>query len=157
MAIVKITPDQDAVVTEIEIAAPPKRVFQALIDPKQAMQWGSNSAFEVRMWEIDPRVGGEWSFLSVEKSGKNIGGGEFEHHGEILELDPPRLLVQTWFANWHEDSAHPTVVRWELTPTSIGTKLKVTHSGLKQLPAARKGYSEGWPGLLVAIKKHFEK
>ena len=28
-----ITPDQDAVVTEIDIAAPPARVFQPLTDP----------------------------------------------------------------------------------------------------------------------------
>jgi uncharacterized protein YndB with AHSA1/START domain len=34
-----ITPDQDAIISEIEINAPPERVFQALIDPKQVMQW----------------------------------------------------------------------------------------------------------------------
>jgi len=37
MASTIITPDQDAVVSEIHIAAPPDRVFQALIDPKQVM------------------------------------------------------------------------------------------------------------------------
>lgn len=35
----QITPDQDAVVTEIDIAAPPERVFQALTDPAQLMLW----------------------------------------------------------------------------------------------------------------------
>ena len=35
----QITPDQDAIVTEIEIAAPPERVFQALTDPAQLMLW----------------------------------------------------------------------------------------------------------------------
>ena len=32
MASMHITPDQDAVVSEIEIAAPPERVFRALIE-----------------------------------------------------------------------------------------------------------------------------
>ena len=39
MATAPIISNQDAVVSEIEIAAPPERVFQALIDPKQVMQW----------------------------------------------------------------------------------------------------------------------
>ena len=35
----QITPGQDAVVTEIEMAAPPERVFAALTDPAQLMLW----------------------------------------------------------------------------------------------------------------------
>jgi uncharacterized protein YndB with AHSA1/START domain len=38
-ASIQITPDQDAIVAEIEIAAPPERVFQALTDPAQLMLW----------------------------------------------------------------------------------------------------------------------
>jgi uncharacterized protein YndB with AHSA1/START domain len=79
------------------------------------------------------------------------------HHGEIVAIDPPRLLVYTWFANWHQPPSHRTVVRWELTPTPTGTQVKVTHSGLRQLPAARNGYSKGWPGLLQAVKDFLEK
>jgi uncharacterized protein YndB with AHSA1/START domain len=158
MAIATVTPDQDAIVTEIEILASPQRVFQALIDPKQMREWGSNTNFEVTLWEIDARVGGLWRFVSHEKSGKHeTGVSDFDHHGKILELDPPKLLVQTWFANWHESPTRETVVRWELTPTAKGTKLKVTHSGLAQMPSARKGYSGGWSGLLEAIKKYVEK
>ena len=39
MASSMITPDQDSVVTEIEIGAPPERVFQALISREQALQF----------------------------------------------------------------------------------------------------------------------
>jgi uncharacterized protein YndB with AHSA1/START domain len=31
--------DQDAIVTEVEIAAPPERLFTALTDPKQLVRW----------------------------------------------------------------------------------------------------------------------
>ena len=81
---------------------------------------------------------------------------EFECHGEILELDPPHLLVYTWFGNWHDNQALRTVVRWELTPDSGGTHVKVTHSGLAQEDAARKDYSSGWPGVLEKLKKFVE-
>ena len=39
MATSRISPDADALVSEIEVAAPPQRVFEALIDQKQVMQW----------------------------------------------------------------------------------------------------------------------
>jgi len=159
VATTRITPDQDAVVCEIEIAAPPARVFQALIDRDQAMQWGSGSTHEMTAWEMDARPGGKWQFISREKGAKNPDGSprEFEHHGEVLEVDPPRTLAYTWFASWHEGSLPITVVRWDLTPSKAGTRVKLTHSGLAKLPEARAGYSQGWPGLVAALKKYLEK
>jgi uncharacterized protein YndB with AHSA1/START domain len=159
MATTRITPDQDAVVSEIEIAAPPERVFRALIDSDQVLKWGAGETHEITVWEIEPRPGGKWQFISKEKTAKNPDGSPriYEHHGEVLEVDPPRLLVHTWLANFHENPSHPTVVRWELMAIPTGTRLKVTHSGLAPLPASRKAYSQGWGGLIEAIKKYLEK
>ena len=81
---------------------------------------------------------------------------EFECHGEILEIDPPRLLVYTWIANWHEDKHRKTIVRWDLEARGSGTHVKVTHSGLAEEWAARKDYSGGWPGVLGQLKKFVE-
>ena len=154
-----ITSDQDAVVSEIDIAAPPERVFQALIDREQALQWGTTDTFAITRWEMDARPGGLWGMLAREKGANNPDGTprEFDHRGQIVEIDPPRVLAYTWFGNWHEDPSHRTIVRWELTPTSIGTHVKVSHSGLAQLPAARTGYSQGWPALLQDVKNFIEK
>jgi hypothetical protein len=66
------------------------------------------------------------------------------------------VLAYSWFANWHEKPDHRTVVRWELTATKAGTHLKVTHSGLAQMPAACQGYSQGWPGLVQSLKNFAE-
>jgi len=151
-----ITPDNGAVITEIEIAAPPGRVYQALTTREQALQWGRGDAFEVTLWEMDARPGGKWRFVSRERQGTGTGKA-YDHHGEILQLDPPRLLEYSWFANWHPNPTHPTVVRWDLTPTKTGTLLKVTHSGLAPLPGAAQGYSEGWPGLVQQIKNFVER
>ncbi len=158
MASTRITPDRDAVVSEIEIAAPPERVFQALINRDQALAWGNNDAFEITHWEMDARPGGKWRFVSKEKSGKNPPGfNGFDHHGEVLEVDPPRVLACSWFASWHENPEHRTLVRWDLTPTTTGTRVKLTHSGLSQLSGACEGYSQGWPGLLQGLKNFVEK
>jgi uncharacterized protein YndB with AHSA1/START domain len=72
-------------------------------------------------------------------------------HGEVLEYDPPRLLVWSWIANWHENPTHPTTVRWELSATPHGTKVRVTHSGLRNEPISRKDYGQGWVGVLQLL------
>jgi len=38
-----------------------------------------------------------------------------------------------------------------------GTHVKVTFSGLKNLPIARKDYSGGWPGVLKMLKEFAEQ
>jgi uncharacterized protein YndB with AHSA1/START domain len=154
-----IIPEQDFVTCEIDIAAPPERVFRALTEPAQVRQWGNSPEFKVKIWEMDARIGGKWRFLCQETSGKanKYGVKEFDHWGEITEIDPPRLLVYTWITNFHSDPKRETVVRWDLTPIPAGTRLKLTHSGLAEEPVARKDYSQGWPGLLQAVKAHAEK
>jgi uncharacterized protein YndB with AHSA1/START domain len=156
----KITPDQDAVVTEIEIAAPPERVFQALTDPQQLIRWwGLEGPIKTTLWEMDARVGGQWRFEDHDTTGKfTINGiSDFKAHGEILEYDPPRLLVFTWFANWHAQPGRRTIVRWELTAIGNGTRAKVTHSGLADETVAREDYSNGWVGVVEFLKNFVEK
>jgi uncharacterized protein YndB with AHSA1/START domain len=159
VATTRITPDQDAVVSEIEIAAPRERVFRALVDCDEVLKWGASETHEIAVWSIDARPGGKWQFVSKDKVAKSPDGSPrvYEHDGEVLEIDPPRLLVHTWLANFHEIPSHKTVVRWELTAIPAGTRLRVTHSGLAQLPSSRAAYSQGWGGLIEAIKKYLEK
>ena len=146
-----ISPDQDAINAEVEIEAPPERVFQALVDSAQARAWGSTEHFQIIVWELEPRVGGKWKFVAKDGEGK-----VYEHYGEVLEYDPPRVLEHTWMADFHDQPARPTVVRWELTAAGSGTRLKVTHSGFAAQPKVRKSYQSGWPGLLEAIRRYFE-
>jgi uncharacterized protein YndB with AHSA1/START domain len=152
-----ITADQDSLVSEIEIAAPPERVFQALTDSHQLMCWWTSDICEVELWEMDARVGGRWRFKTGKSSQSINGVNQFEAEGEILEMHAPRLLVYTWLANWHDDKQSRTVVRWDLMPTKSGTKVKVTHSGLGKQPVARKDYSGGWSGVVEQLKKFVEK
>jgi uncharacterized protein YndB with AHSA1/START domain len=154
----QITPDQDAIVTEIEVAAPPERVFQALTDPAQLIHWWSDDICQTSHWEMDARRGGKWRFEASDPSGKTVVNGvrNFIAYGEIIEFDPPRVLAYTWLGNWHDHPEQPTIARWELSATAAGTRVKVTHSGLADQPVARKDFAGGWPGLLVLLRKYFE-
>jgi uncharacterized protein YndB with AHSA1/START domain len=159
---------QDAVTCETEIEAPPARVFAALTDPKQLVAWwGQEPSVEIAKFEMDARAGGRWHFRWKPAPGADHGGvgeqlrrngaREFEAHGEILEYAPPRLLVWSWIANWHEHPTQPTVVRWDLTPIPKGTHVRVTHSVLKNEPISRKDYGSGWMGVLRLLKSFAEK
>jgi len=148
---------EDAIITEIEIAAPPARVFQALTDGDQLKRWFTSPECPAKFWKMDARLGGQYGYATEKGTVAVNGVTEFECHGEIVEYDPPRVLAYTWLANWHDDAKRRTTVRWELTPRPAGTHVKVTHSGLTQEPTARKDYSGGWPGVLEMLKKFIEK
>lgn len=152
----KVMPDQDSIVSEIQIAAPPERVFQALSDPAQLKLWFSNPECPQKVWEMDARLGGRYCYATEKGSMVVNNVSQFECEGEIVEYDPPRVLAYTWIANWHDQPSAKTVVRWELTPRAGATYVKVTHSGLAQLPVARKDYSGGWSGVVEGLKKFIE-
>jgi uncharacterized protein YndB with AHSA1/START domain len=155
MATAVITPDQNAVMAEIFIAAPPARVFEAITDPEQtARWWGQAGVYHITERQVDLRPGGKW--LSV---GVGADGTRFRVEGEYLEVDPPRLLVHTWIASY--SGSLKTVVRWELEPTDIhglhpsgprkagtGTLVRVRQEGFAAAPAAAAGHAEGWKRVL---------
>ena len=152
-----ITPNLDALVSEIHIAAPPDRVFQALIDPKQVMQWWTSDQCQIESFSFQPRIGGRWEY-ATKSSNLNVNGvTKFHCEGEVLEYDPPRVLSYTWIANWHDRPSQRTVVRWELATSKGGTLVRVTHSGLAELPIARKDYAGGWPGVLQQLRQFVER
>ncbi|MGH9589898.1 MAG: SRPBCC family protein [Terracidiphilus sp.] len=153
MATSSITPDSDAIVSEITIDAPLEDVFRALVDPALVTKWwggrGAGQSFRCTNFECDLRPGGKW-----RSTGIGANGLPFEATGEYLEIDPPRLLVYTWSASWASDVK--TTVRWELLPTQQGTLVRHRHSGLAAHPEIGKSF-RGWPRLLAWLKALLEK
>lgn len=152
-----VSTQNDVVVAEIEIAAPPQKVFEALTTSDHLARWWVSETCAVKRWDIDARPGGRWHFQTGKSTQAINGVDMFEARGEILEYSPPRMLVYTWIANWNDQPAQTTVVSWLLTPTKCGTHVKVTHSGLAKMPVARKDYSGGWTGVLGLLKKFLEQ
>ena len=143
-------PDQDAIVSEIYVAAEPERVFQALVDPRQVVQWwGQNGIYRCTEFSADLRVGGKW-----RSSGIGPEGGPFEVKGEFLEIAPPHSLAYTWIASW--TGAAKTQVRWELTPAGQGTLVRIRHSGLSAYPDIAQSY-RGWPRMLGWLQALLER
>lgn len=143
-------PNTDEIVSEIRIAAPPKRIFQALVDPSQVVQWwGQPGVYRCTKFESDLRVGGRWRSVGLDGEGHS-----FEVSGEYLEIDPPRLLSSSWVATWTGDVK--TKVRWELEPAEDGTLVRIRHSGLAAHPGIAQSY-RGWPRMLGWLKAFLER
>jgi uncharacterized protein YndB with AHSA1/START domain len=150
MATPEITPNADEIVSEIQIAAPPERVFQALVDPSQVLRWwGQTGIYRCTEFESDLRPGGKWRNVGVSADGR-----PFEAAGEYLEIDPPRLLVLSWVASWTGEVK--TTVRWELEATKQGTVVRIRHRGLAAHPELKNYYS-GWPRLLGWLQALMER
>jgi uncharacterized protein YndB with AHSA1/START domain len=142
MASVSVTPDGDAVIGEVLVAAPPERVFRALTDPQQLTEWwGQKGMFTFSHWTIDLRVGGQW------RGDAEMRGSKFWIRGEYLEIEAPRLLVYTWLSNSPGET--PSLVRFDLEDETAGTRVRLRHSGLAANPTARMNYQSMWPALLA--------
>lgn len=150
MATPERTPNTDEIVSEIEIAAPLKSVFQALVDPGQVVRWwGQAGIYRCSEFQSDLRVGGKWRAIGVTGD-----GNRFEASGEYLQIEPPRRLVQTWMASWTGD--FKTTVHWELESTKQGTLVRIRHNGLSARPELRQSYT-GWPRMLGWLQALLER
>ena len=78
--------------------------------------------------------------------------------GEILEIDPPRKLVQTFNAHWEPDAKAlgPSKVTWLLEQEVQVCKLTLIHEELKDVPFAQ-GIQEGWARIMSGLKTVVEK
>jgi uncharacterized protein YndB with AHSA1/START domain len=164
MATSSVTPDNDAVLAEVFIAAPPERVFQAITDPHQMpLWWGQKGLYRVTEWKADLRPGGKW-----QSDGVGVDGKTFRVEGEYLEIDRPRLLVHTWIASYSAELK--TVVRWELEPREVlglqgpgpkkvgtGTFVKIRHEGFAGNIPQAKGHGEGWIRVLGWMQAFVEQ
>jgi uncharacterized protein YndB with AHSA1/START domain len=76
--------------------------------------------------------------------------------GEILEVDPPRRLVQSMHAVWGEDVAAEgfSRVTWEIEQVGDSCRVLVTHDQLRE--AANDQIYGGWPMILSGLKTWLE-
>jgi uncharacterized protein YndB with AHSA1/START domain len=135
---------------EVEIAAPPERVFAALTVPAElAAWWGSGDTYRTFDYEIDLKPGGRWSCKAQNPKTVTSVGGEY------LVVEPPRVLSYTWEPGW--DSVRGTVVRFELTPTPWGTRVLLTHTGWGEAVQARQNHTDGWNRVLGWLEGYLGK
>jgi uncharacterized protein YndB with AHSA1/START domain len=140
---------EGTVVAVVEVAVPADRVFRALTDPQEMVQWwGSPELYRVTEWKADLRVGGRW-----QSTGRGADGRAFTVSGEFLEIDPPRRLVHTWQPDW-EQGGPPTTVHYQLDPIAAGTRVTVRHTGFGDRSASCLDHGRGWERVLGWLADH---
>lgn len=137
------------IVATVEIAASPERVFRALTTEELAQWWGEEGAYRVTGHKADLRVGGSWI-----STGTSADGTTFSVSGTILELEPPRRLVQTWKYDW--EGGGETKLTYQLDPIEGGTRLTVRHEGFADRKAA-ESHTSGWKKVLGWLVAHLAR
>jgi uncharacterized protein YndB with AHSA1/START domain len=91
---------------ERRLAHPPEKVFKAISDPAELQHWFPATV------ETELRVGAPMTF-TLQHMDADVPGGE------VLEIEPPKLLVYTWGDD---------VLRWEIVPEQDGCRLFFSHT-----------------------------
>ncbi|MCW5694960.1 MAG: SRPBCC domain-containing protein [Pseudolabrys sp.] len=128
------------------IAAPPDRVWQALIDPAFTRQYFFGLATE-----IEPRSGGRFCLRWPD--------GREHITGEVVDWSPPRRLCVSWdIQNMPPFSDLPTcLVTYDVEPAGEVTRLTMTESHDWDIPREiLLGGDEGWPKILSGLKSLVE-
>jgi uncharacterized protein YndB with AHSA1/START domain len=131
-------------VFEIYIRTTPERLWEAITDPEIRSKYN----FGARI--ISDWTPGSRFEMSAPKAGGPLG------EGEILEVDPPRRLVQTMRALWSDEvkSEGTSRVTWEIEPIGDSCRLTLTHDQLRD--GANNQLYGGWPMILSGLKTWLE-
>jgi uncharacterized protein YndB with AHSA1/START domain len=88
-AAVATLPTDTSVLVTRGFAAPPQHVYRACTEPDLVRRWWSGGAAEVRIAQVEPRVGARWRVVVVG-DGYVVG-----LHGEYREVVPGARIVRT--------------------------------------------------------------
>jgi uncharacterized protein YndB with AHSA1/START domain len=150
-------------VYRIYIKASPQAIWDAITKP----EWSERYGFRGRV-EYDLRPGGMYRVPATPEMIAMGAPPDAVLDGEVLEVDPPRRLVQTWRALWSEDIAaeKPTRVTFDIEEDDWGlTRLTVTHEVEgSPIHASQVGVTDsrlrqgggGWPMILSDLKTLLE-
>ena len=88
-ATVTLPTDEQILITR-EFDAPKHLVYEAWTTPELVRRWWNAKRGEVKVAEIDLRVGGAWRYMMVADGGFEVG-----FHGEYREIVPNERIVST--------------------------------------------------------------
>ncbi len=129
--------------TEIVVQATPDDVWDALTNAEKTRSYYYGTDI-LSDWQ----PGSRWSSES---------GDELYLDGELIEVDPPRRIVQTFHVAIEEPAASdpPSTVTWEVTPVDESTtRVRMIHEGMAQ--ATRDYVDGGWEHILAGLKQVVE-
>ena len=129
--------------SEIEIDAPPERVFEAWADPDEITRW------YLQRQVGDPRLDGRivWFIRDEDQSGK----------GESLEVLTAEPGYRLRLENVGNSAWRGTILDVDFAPAGDGTYVVVAQSGFSQEVAGAAPIVEsGWTCVLAVLKEYLE-
>lgn len=133
---------------EIIMNATPGQVWEALTNPQLVKQYMFGSEVESD-WKPGSAIlyRGEWD------------GKKYEDKGTILEIEPEKKLVATYYSPMGGQEDKPenyATIQYNITTVANGTKLEVSQDNDKNEADAAK-HQEGWQAILQAMKSIVEQ
>ena len=128
-----------AIVEELTIEAAPQRVWGAITQQDEIVQWW---AYEAR---VKPEVGSLAEFRFRQ--------GAFVMQFEVAELDQDEKV--RWISKSPPQWAGSRVT-WQLTPVHNGTKLVFTQDGFAQVDEGNERTRGAWVYFLASLKSYLE-
>jgi uncharacterized protein YndB with AHSA1/START domain len=143
------TADQQVLITRI-FDAPRELVFRAWTDPGQVAQWFGPEGYDVprETVDIDLRVGGRYELTMVQKDG----GGQFPLRYEVVELDPPQLLVLKSGPIPEVGIHEATFTRVELHDHGDKTRMSLTDGPYTESAHAEAGWQAAFAKLAALLR-----
>jgi len=146
-------------VHRVYIRATAQAVWDAIVDPEWNGRYGyrAPSTYELR-------PGGAYQVFATPDMTEQ-GAPEVMIKGEVLELDPPRRLVQTWHALFSPEitAEGPTRLTWDIEEQYPGVvRLTVTHEldgaplTAEQTAGDIPNAGGGWPMIISDLKTLLE-
>jgi len=126
----------------IYIRATPEAIWNAITSREWAERYGYRAPVE-----YDLRPGGKFTGYASEAMMEHGDAPGVIIEGEVLEVDPPRRLVQTWKVLWFDEPA--TTLTYEIDDDEEGvSRLTVTHdlTGAPQTALQTAGMIDGAGG-----------
>lgn len=131
----------------VEVSAPPARVFQALASPEIVQWWVRPGVFDTRTWTGDVQSRGRW-----HASGHGA-RGPYTLDGEFLLVEPPRALIHTWSGAGIPGPA--TTVSYLVEATAHGSRVTLRHEGFT-VPDVCEATRAGWETSLARLATYLD-
>lgn len=129
---------------EVEVAAPPQKVWEALTEPHTVRRYYYGTSPRTT-WE----VGSPIQFIDDE--------GEVQIEGVVLEFEPPLRLAHTFIATWYGGHDDQGSLHWEVTPTGTGSRVTLTHRGAQAATREGSETADGSQHIIQALKALLER
>jgi uncharacterized protein YndB with AHSA1/START domain/DNA-binding transcriptional ArsR family regulator len=140
-----VPPDEIEHVYSIYINASPERVWRAITDGDETVQYYYGTRVNSD-WKVGSRVSYDYP------------DGKVAADGEVIEFDPPKRLETTFLAHWDPEVEAEGPIRhvWEIEAEDGATKLTVTSKGFKRGSKNAASFGSGIIWIVSGLKTFVE-